>query len=477
MEHIAELAVDRAPPWLISAAVHMMLLIVLGLMFFAVPAGRQIMLSSTRDIFAEHLGEQLEFDSPLGMEDVDSLEEPVITPDNMPLVENPFAVPAPTDISLNANLATSDILGPIGLALKGRDEGMKKALLGRYGGTKLTQEAVERGLEWLARQQRKDGSWSLSGPYGGGVPENFDNAEAATAMALLAFQGNGVTHKTPGKFQKNVALGWQWLAKQQDADGNFWHQGPYNHRFYTQGQCTIAACELYAMTKDYAYKEIAEKALKNCLAGQAPEGGWRYTPNTDSDVSVTGWIVMALQSAKMAGLEVPPDVFTRVDRFLDRVALEEGSRYPYQAGGDVKLSMTAEALLCRQWLGWARNDERLVNGTNWIVEPRNLISYGRGRDVYYWYYATQLCHHMEGDWWQKWNDVMRQALPEQQVKTGRETGSWDPDKPTQDQWAPYGGRLYVTCLSIYMLEVYYRHLPLYSNVYSDLFQSGRAPGM
>ena len=31
-----------------------------------------------------------------------------------------------------------------------------------------------------------------------------------------------------------------------------------------------------------------------------------------------------------------------------------------------------------------------------------------------------------------------------------------------DQWGQHGGRLYTTCLSIYMLEVYYRHLPIYN---------------
>ena len=80
---------------------------------------------------------------------------------------------------------------------------------------------------------------------------------------------------------------------------------------------------------------------------------------------------------------------------------------------------------------------------------------------------------MEGDHWKTWNAVMRQVLPEQQVKRGREKGSWDPERPSLDQWAPHGGRLYVTCLSIYMLEVYYRHLPLYTKIYTRLLKSGR----
>ena len=119
--------------------------------------------------------------------------------------------------------------------------------------------------------------------------------------------------------------------------------------------------------------------------------------------------------------------------------------------------MTAEGLLCRQYLGWRHADPRLQQGADLLVE--NLPSWDDGeRDVYYWYYATQVCHHMESLHWRRWNEAMREVLPENQVRKGRERGSWD---PRGDRWGQSGGRLYVTCLSLYMLEVYYRHLPIY----------------
>ena len=369
----------------------------------------------------------------------------------------------------------------IGLALRGREPGTKESLLGRYGGTAATQAAVRRGLAWLARNQitRDDeargleaGSWSLSGPYPDGVPQGDDNAVAATAMALLAFQGDGNTHQR-GEYRQNVARAWNWLLQQQDAKGNFFHVGGWNHAFYTQGLCTIAVCELYGMSKDPEYREPAERAVKYCLDSQSPQGGWRYTARSDSDVSVTGWIVMGLQSARMAGLDVPQDHLDRVTAYLDKVGREDGSRYPYQFDGEIRLSMTAEAMLCRQYLGWKRDDPRLVAGVAWITAPEHLVDYDKNRDVYTWYYATQVAHHMEGDVWKRWNGVMRQVVPEHQITAGRETGSWDPERPTMDQHGPEGGRLYVTCLSLYMLEVYYRHLPIYSKVYSDLLKSGR----
>ncbi len=418
-------------------------------------------------VYAEHLGLQTALDSPLGIEESDKVETPTISPPNLMEVDDPFAAPAKIEIrpsGVTATVAASDMkTAAIGLALSGRQEGSRRNLLGRYGGNDTTEAAVERGLEWLARNQLGSGAWSLMGPYRDA--SDMENPEAATAMALIAFQGAGNTHQS-GKWRERVARAWAWLLQQQTAQGDFFHEGGFNHRFYTQGQCTIALCELYGMTKDPKFQAPAYRAVQYCVNTQGPDGGWRYSPNAEGDVSVTGWIVMALESARMAGIDVPPMTFRRVGQFLDRLGTQGGSRYSYQLGKPATLSMTAEGMLCRQWLGWPRDDKRLVLACKWIVQPENLVNFRRERDVYYWYYATQLCHHMEGEYWRKWNAVMRQAVPEHQVLRGSESGSWDPLRPTEDKWATLGGRLYTTCLSIYMLEVYYRHLPIYANAYA-----------
>ena len=172
-------------------------------------------------------------------------------------------------------------------------------------------------------------------------------------------------------------------------------------------------------------------------------------------MSVTGWYVMALQSGMMSGLEVQSPNLDNISKFLDRCSQENGSRYAYKPGMESTLTMTAEGLLCRQYLGWKHDDERMRRGIDIVLS--NPVDYN-DQNVYYWYYATQACHHMDGADWNKWNAVMRQAVPTAQIKTGADKGSW---APSSDRWGPHGGRLYVTCLSIYMLEVYYRHLPIY----------------
>jgi hypothetical protein len=456
---------QNAPPWLISMIFHMSIVILLGI-WVTVTHKAEDFDDVKTEMFAEKIGEQLEDPSVLvGAQSTTPDQvptEPVITPQDLPEVDDPFAAPPQlSDLSPltpgPGGVATSDISAPtIGLALSGREAGRKRTLLGAYGGTRTTESSVIAGLKWLVKQQKREGNWSLAGPYPDGAP--LDNVPAATAMALLAFQGQGNTHRS-GMFKDEVTRGWKYLLKLQEKDGNFSTKGPAQQRLYAHAQCTIALCELYGMTQDSFYRRPAEMAIKYAVKAQDQQGGgWRYFPGEDSDTSVTGWFVMALQSARMAKLEVPAETLENVSRFLDSVQFDDGKQYNYTKGrDDGTAAVSAEGLLCRQYLGWKQNDPRLVDGV--AALNRMPIVYEGQRDVYYWYYATQACHHMEGKIWDDWNKVMRQVIPENQVKKGAEEGSWDPNG---DKWGSYGGRLYVTCLSIYMLEVYYRHLPIYS---------------
>jgi hypothetical protein len=456
-----------SPPWLISAIVHMVVMIAFGLMVVHAKQKDDLLLDVG---YSEDFGDP-SLDDLTPTHDSFEVEENLLTVDNLPVVEDPLATPTLTEVAPNMVMPIGPVAVPttIGMAFTGREPGMKEALLKSSGGTGKTENAVALGLGWLERQQHRNGLWSLKGPYSNG--SRSENAEAATAMALLAFQGAGYTPDgdTQEAFTRVVRRGWEALLKRMDENGRFYHdEQPRTHRLYTQAQCTIALCELYAMTGDAQYFDVAQKAVDHCVAIQSPEGGWRYEPGSESDTSVTGWFVMALQSARMAGIEVPSPVFDRIGEFLDSVqhadpdGYDVGSRYAYRPSDGATHPITAEGLLCRQYLGWARDDPRLAAGVAYLL--KNHMPDWRKRNVYYWYYATQVMHHMEGKPWQAWNEVMRELLPESQIKRGRERGSWDPRSTGRgdpgDRWQE-AGRLYVTCLSICTLEVYYRHLPLY----------------
>ena len=122
--------------------------------------------------------------------------------------------------------------------------------------------------------------------------------------------------------------------------------------------------------------------------------------------------------------------------------------------------MTAEAILCRMYLGWKKSDPRLSQAVKWLIEDHFPTSSGK-KNLYYWYYGTQVMHHYGGKPWEKWNRKMRELLITSQDTRGTNAGSWN---PTRFQWGSKGGRIYTTSLAVCTLEVYYRHLPLFKQI-------------
>jgi hypothetical protein len=106
------------------------------------------------------------------------------------------------------------------------------------------------------------------------------------------------------------------------------------------------------------------------------------------------------------------------------------------------------------YLGWKKDHPALQRGVEFLATK------GPTPDLYYSYYATQIMHHMEGDAWQAWNAKMKKMLLESQAKEGHEAGSWFKGVDS-GHGAHAAGRLYCTSLATMMLEVYYRHLPIY----------------
>ena len=407
--------------------------------------------------------------------DIAPTKEPVEKPEEkqteiaeteLPMVESPQSAPVVLhEATVGPAAVERPLVAPaVGMLLAGRDAGRKRVLLGAAGGSDATENAVTLALEWLKRQQnQKDGLWSLTGPYDDGGSQ--ENQLAATAMALMAFQGAGNT-LTEGPHHAVVARAWRSLLKTQQEDGSFdVGQMPILHTLYSHAQATMALCELYGMSRDPKLAEPAARAVAYCVAAQGPNGGWRYSPGQNGDMSVTGWYMMALKSAEMAGTAVPAATFEGIGGFLDTVANDKGSRYgyrrdsPLKPAGPVKAAVTAEGLLCRQYLGWPQDDPRLVEGIELLLAENTIDFEGNSKDVYAWYYITQVAHHMEGEAWRRWNNQLSEVLPRAQVSKGKQRGSWD---PSLDKWGPIGGRLFVTTFCTYMMEVYYRHLPLYS---------------
>jgi hypothetical protein len=348
----------------------------------------------------------------------------------------------------------------------GRRGDMKAKLVLREGGSVESEKAVETGLDWLARHQRPDGSWALdvrSQCRGNGCPwrSSINSDTAATGLALLPFLAAGHSHAEKGRYQLVIQNGLRWLVKHQKRNGDLYVGGGFNAPFYSHAIGSMALCESYGITKDAGLKGPAQRAINFIVANQNKEdGGWRYFPGQPGDTSVFGWQIFALRSANLAGLKIPKVTIRRCKQYLDLAAADpEKVTYSYRPGQAPSGVMTAEALLARQYFGWGRNTPALLKGE---VLVANDLEQQHERNIYYWYYATQMLHNMHSKEWVKWNKKVREMLISTQTTgAGCDRGSWDPENPPSDRFTISGGRLYCTALSILTLEVYYRYLPLY----------------
>jgi hypothetical protein len=493
-----ERRVGALPWWVISAATHAVLFLLVALLATAVapPKSDEVIISTDivkqkppeydpqkkRDIFKNTKEVQAEalVENPVvtheKMEESDHFE----TDNNMDKNTSRGQEDAISDIPLGGT-GTVGSIGVGGGGMAGvfgyRDGGGRKKAVGRFGGSQATESSVEAALRWLSRHQEADGHWDTQKYMD--APDNFPRDSfdpGITGLALLAFLGAGYTHKDKSLFQDNVLRAVKWLASNQKADGTFTQKKADAHWQYNEFICCLAVSEAYGMSRDPWLKEIAQKSVDYLVANQTPYSGWRYTPKADSDTSVVGWATMALKSAKMAGLKVDGAAFQGINTYLDKVT-EKG------ADGKVEVTYhpeerissgfeqdtrctTAIGMLCRQFMG-ARQDDPLVVGSGKFLAG-HLPEWAEGKyHFYYWYYATLAVFQQGGPEWNRWNEAIKKTLVDHQCKgpvpltSGPEDkdGSWDPKCYYGARWA---GRVYTTALGALTLEIYYRYLPMYA---------------
>lgn len=403
-------------------------------------------------------------------------------------------------IGSNLGVESHPANGPLaaGSAMQGALSVRTKAI-GHYGGSFASEAAVELTLDWLARHQAEDGSWS------------FDHASVAecgcrhtgtnqyrtgsTGAALLTYFGAGHSF-ADGPRSETIRKGLEYLLTQINVSeeghgdlkgGDTGHGGIYQH-----GMATAALAEALSITRallrlvsrrdtpefvtasgrptsvdellqlEDRLEQACEQTIDYVAYHQDPEGGgWAYEPQKPGDTSILGWQLMALFTARAEDIRIRRRVFDRASDFLDSVASGEG--YAYRPGEKLKPSTTAIGAVSRV----------LIQPSYLRRKWRNEIAYLSNRgpsknDMYYNYYATQALFAWgdEDDsagkeLWTQWNDRMRDMLVAMQATEGHEAGSWR--LGGRDQ----GGRHFDTCLAAMTLEIYYRKLPAYQRLAAE----------
>ena len=462
----------QMPSWMVSMVVHMVILLVLAMMTVSGEGGvdlRQLIiapdenmddLQELEDDALEEIDVEMVSPEVVSIESEVEAEDPEVSPvDDMEAAAMQVEL---SDVGLE-HAPRNDLLTSVGAytgdGLSGRGAA-RQGLVAQGGGNAASERAVAMALKWFANHQFPDGGWNFNHAAAGACRNQCRNPgtlkaarNAATAMALLPFLGAGQTHRK-GTYKNTVKAGLYYLVTHMKVSPKGGDLSEAEGRMYSHGLASIVLCEAFAMTQDKGLHNPAQEAVKFiCYAQDPVGGGWRYEPRTPGDTSVVGWQIMALKSGHMAYLQVPPVVVKKAFIYLNTVQANSGSHYGYNVPGTGSAT-TAIGLLCRMYLGWKKDNPALERGAQWISNLGPDAS-----NMYYNYYATQVMRHWDGDLWKKWNGKMREQLITTQVKDNKshEFGSWYSKGGHGDS----AGRLYCTAMATMILEVYYRHLPIY----------------
>ncbi len=284
-----------------------------------------------------------------------------------------------------------------------RQNPQRQEWIGAYGGTPESEAAVRRGLDWLARHQMPDGHWGPDALHarpdgrckagdvcpGGGS----EHRVALTGLAVLAFQAGGHYDFNEAEYSNCVRHGLDWLAAHQRPDGCLLDRehGAGACNMYEHGIAAFAladACEMAASLQCEPldrYRQATQKAVQFIHYAQHDDGGWRYTEDRagTSDVSVSGWQVLAMKAARRAGVsEVSEDCIARMEGFFKRCR-RPGLGPNVLPAGHTTCPATPRprsACSCTQFILEQPDSPLVVNGAKYLAgEAESSFKFGRKR--------------------------------------------------------------------------------------------------
>lgn len=315
-----------------------------------------------------------------------------------------------------------------------------------------TQAKIDKGLDWLASQQGRDGGLRGSSAV-----------TCATSLAGLAWLARGDTGER-GRYSDNITAALRFVAKATDSAGyvnasgdgsSIMHGHGYGVLFLAQATGTITDPEL----RDEVYEALT-RAVRLIEKSQNQWGGWNSSPNRSAGDDGSGAIavmqVMGLRAAREVGIAVDQQCIDKAQKYLKEMMNASGwyqYNYHSRTGNRQSSALTGAGLYM---LGafdlW--DDPKYEKGVKNLMSAAPFLKgSARGGDggwsswyVYTAFYASIGIFQHGGEEWKTWWPAMSADLLKQQSGNG----SW-PDG--------YGG--VYTALALLTLELPYRTLPVF----------------
>lgn len=289
------------------------------------------------------------------------------------------------------------------------------------------ESAIARGLQALLKSQQPDGSWG-------------NHKVASTSLSLMAFMVKGQFPGRPPNGQ-SLARAVDFLVQTAKKHPD----GYMGASMYEHGLATLALSEVSGMVNRADVHDTLKKAVGVILKAQNIKGGWRYQPKpTDADVSATVMQIVALASAKEAGIMVPDETIKKAIRFVKFCNDKTSGGFGYQGPGGPAFERSAAGVMSLMMCG-ERDSEMVNNGIEYLEKlPVNIFA-NSAQYYYGHYYAIQVMYQSGEDHYQAWYPKIRDAL----LKKQGADGNWTDSHQIGTQMA------------ILILGVPYRFLPIY----------------
>jgi hypothetical protein len=335
--------------------------------------------------------------------------------------------------------------------------------------------AVERALRWLAVQQNPDGSFRTLATGQPGV----------TGFCVLAFMAHG---HLPGEgdYGQRLDRATDFILSCQKENGLVTLLGPegpqiharvpipigepaaYNHAIssltlsevYGMGQSSDSEPLQNAITKAVAATLELQRRPKDLPVDR---GGWRYITDDgayDSDLSLTGWHLMSLRSARNAGFNVPKESIDDAVKYVRRTFNERLGRFAYTTGPNSHASrgMSGAGILALAHAGFHDSPEAQRSG-KWLLrnnfdQYNGIPQHWADRYHYSLFNATQAMYQLGGNYWKEFFPRTVKAL----LANQRPDGSWEPETMLRDR--PFGNA-YTTALVVLSLGAPNQFLPIF----------------
>ncbi len=300
------------------------------------------------------------------------------------------------------------------------------------------QQAISRGLSWLARQQADDGSFGSASQYGRHV--------GITSLACLAFVSDG---NLPGRgpYAPTVEAGLDFvLDAASEQSGLIAAETSYGP-MYGHGFATLYLGEMYGMSHRPDLREKLRKAVALIVRTQNDRGGWRYHPvRADADLSVTICQIMALRSARNAGVTVPKSTIDRAIQYVhDSQNPDGGFRYMLDSTGSM-FARSAAGVAALYYAG-IHDDTATRKGLAYLEKFIPGKAQEQTHYFYGHYYAAQAMFLAGGKHWERWWPAVRDELLAKQSPEGF--------------WHGQAGDEYGTAMALIILQIPRQTLPIF----------------